>query len=279
MPILYCFDIFIADYNLFSFINNYGLIKCLSKMDKHGILESINIAFYTAISYFAKYYNVIDFCNSGGFTILNLLAKNINKTYENLEVIMDFSYEFVGGNVYKIEGRNGTGKSTLLRILSGLEQCESGTILVQNQKKLISIEEYSKANKILYLPDIDLCQEWLTIEENIEWLHVMSGVKMDETVELYRELNILEEDYKKVAVECSLGTRMKVGLSLLYSLYDYKLIFIDETLAHLDTIFREKYLKKLKNYAKNKNAVIFLIDHEDIDDSSIKTIKLVKGDI
>ena len=50
---------------------------------------------------------------------------------------------------------------------------------------------------------------------------------------------------------------MKVGLSLLYSLYDYKLIFIDETLAHLDTIFREKYLKKLKNYAKNKKAVFF----------------------
>ncbi len=51
MPILYCCDIFITDYNLFSFINNYGLIPCLSKMDKHGILESINIVFYTAISY------------------------------------------------------------------------------------------------------------------------------------------------------------------------------------------------------------------------------------
>ncbi len=73
---------------------------------------------------------------------MKLIVDNIEKSYKDNTVISGFSYEFVGGNVYKIEGRNGTGKSTLLRILSGLEQCDGGQIMVHDFKRqeLIKIE-------------------------------------------------------------------------------------------------------------------------------------------
>lgn len=105
----------------------------------------------------------------------------------------------------------------------------------------------------------------------------MCGIKRNESVNMIQKLNIKEEDYKKVAADCSLGTRMKVGLSLIFSKYDYKIICIDESLSHLDAIFKRQYLVVLQNYARIKKAIVIFIDHEDIDDNLIEKVMLNKG--
>ena len=52
-----------------------------------------------------------------------------NDTEEDEYALRDVSFEFEKGKVYAIRGRSGTGKTTLLSLISGLERCTEGAIV------------------------------------------------------------------------------------------------------------------------------------------------------
>lgn len=60
-----------------------------------------------------------------------LIAKNVFKSYNNLEVLRGVNLELQKGEIISIVGKSGTGKSTLLHILGSLDKADSGTVTIQ----------------------------------------------------------------------------------------------------------------------------------------------------
>ena len=65
---------------------------------------------------------------------INNLEKSYNK--KKIKVIDKVNYKFKNGKIYSLIGPSGSGKSTLLNLLSLIDSPNSGTILINNQKKV-----------------------------------------------------------------------------------------------------------------------------------------------
>lgn len=171
---------------------------------------------------------------------------NCSKTYENKMILSHIGLTLHSG-IYHLIGQNGSGKSVFCRCLLGLEHFTEG-----------SIENLPE--RVLYLPETPLGEDWLTLRENLELVLFYYNISLteEEITDAMTRLQITEpeENYHKV----SLGTAMKVGLALLLQERRWDLIVLDETMSHLDSTIREFIWDVLEQRAK-EGAIIILIDH------------------
>lgn len=195
--------------------------------------------------------------------------KEIAKSYGEKKIFQNLNYNFQSGKVYWLQGRNGVGKSTLLRLLLGIELPDRGEIDVPSEK--------------LYIPEIPLVEDWLTARENIEFLYRLAKLKQPENMEWEKQLEIKEKDMETLSVDCSLGTNMKLTFSLLYTETVLKLIIIDESLSHIDCNMQKKLLKQLIKYTENNDSIVIFTHHDNLEitdlEGKINIIKLDLGGI
>lgn len=177
--------------------------------------------------------------------------ENCTKEYDGKLILDDISFEFEQGNIYWLNGANGTGKSTLVRCLIGAEKFTNGQLI-------------SNHNNLLFIPECEVCEKWLTIQENIEYIYTIFKKKQPE-IDFGVELDIENKDFNDLSLNCSTGTNMKVGFSLLYTTEVWDIIIIDEAFSHLDTNVQKKICNKLLELAKAGSIIIFT--HHDILDN------------
>lgn len=176
---------------------------------------------------------------------------NIKKIYSDRVIFENFNYTFEGGNMYWLKGENGVGKSTFIRILVGVEKVTEGEII-------------NIPKKILYIPEIEITEKWLTIKENIEFLYNISGIKKEDSLSIMSNLNINESDYNNISLDCSTGTNMKVGFSLIFSREHWDMIILDEAFSHIDIETQNSILEKLLIMSKENNTIIIFTHHDNI---------------
>jgi len=186
-----------------------------------------------------------------------LELKNLTKCYDEKIIFSNINYIFESGQVYWIKGENGVGKSTFIRMILGVDSITRGDIENIPIKKL-------------YIPEVELCEKWLTINENIRFLYDIAGVTKDQEISLDEELNI--KDFNTLSMECSTGTNMKVGFSLIYASEKWDIIIIDEALAHIDLDTQRKIIKKLIELSKRDGTIVILTHHDDIVSNDSKYI-------
>ena len=162
-----------------------------------------------------------------------------------------------------LSGKTGVGKTTFLKILSGLITNFSGTILLnrtslknlsikQISKYLIYHKQEPKDNLVATTPYEDL-KLWLFNEK-----------KIDEK-KIYNALKIFELSFKKdtPAWQLSGGEAKKVGLSSLI-LFPEKYWLIDEPISGLDKNSREIFLNLLSNKKENKQGALIVTHNPEI---------------
>ncbi len=98
-------------------------------------------------------------------TILKM--EHISKTFGGVQALNDVSFECVKGEVHVLAGENGAGKSTILKVLSGIHQIDSGTITLHGKPVKFRTPMDSQRNGIaMVYQELTLIQE-LTVAENI----------------------------------------------------------------------------------------------------------------
>ncbi|MDR2660831.1 MAG: hypothetical protein LBC17_02150 [Lactobacillaceae bacterium] len=127
------------------------------------------------------------------------------------------------------------------------------------------------SSNILYLGDVEIGLEELTIIENIKSVFWISGIKWNE--ELLKMLQKIQPDEKLNTLykESSLGMQLLVGLSLLLSNKKWKMVILDETLSGLDVKKREYFFQILKKISQ-ESLVVFVahgIENVDVDFTEI----------
>ncbi len=182
-----------------------------------------------------------------------LECKNLQKSYRNgRPVLYNLNLEISSGKIVGLLGPNGCGKSTLIKLISGLLQPDSGEILIDG----MPVGEKSKA-LISYLPERTYFDPWMRVSELVSYFEEFySDFDKERAYKLLFDLGI---DPKSKLKALSKGTKEKVQLILVMS-RNAKLYLLDEPIAGVDPAAREYILSTIvSNY--NPEASIIITTH------------------
>ena len=185
---------------------------------------------------------------------MNILeCKNLTKSYKKgIPVLADFNLEIPAGRIVGLLGPNGCGKSTLIKLIAGLLQPNSGEIKIGDYP----VGEKSKA-LISYLPERTYFNSSMKVGELVNYFSEFYGDFDSERA--YKLLSDLGINPKANLKTLSKGTKEKVQLILVMS-RNAKLYLLDEPIAGVDPAAREYILSTIvSNY--NPDASIIITTH------------------
>lgn len=172
--------------------------------------------------------------------------KNITKSYDERKILDDVSINFEEGKIYGIIGQNGSGKSVLLKVMSGFITPDQGTIIYDG--KDINKEETFPDNTGVLLDNSGFVPN-LTGFDNLKLLATINKTIDDnEIIEELKNVNLLEEKDKKY-YKYSLGMRKKLGICQAIMEHQ-KYVILDEPFSGIDKgslAIIYDYLKKIKS--------------------------------
>lgn len=198
------------------------------------------------------------------------------KKYKNLEVLSDINLKFEDGKMYAIIGANGSGKSLILKALSGYNKLTSGKVL-QDGNEIRKNNNYIE-NAGIIIENPVMVNEY-TINENLEYLKKMSENSKDIDLDKWYKYFEIEEYKEKRFSELSLGTKQKVALIQAF-MHNPQNILLDEPFNALDKKAVIK-VKELLIEEKEKGKLIIIVTHinDEILEECDEVIELENGKV
>lgn len=201
-----------------------------------------------------------------------LEIKNLYKNYGEKQVLNNITLTVPRGKIIGLLGKNGTGKTTLIKLINGLLTPTEGKIIFEGEK----IGPQSKLN-IAYLPERTYLDKSMTIKETLKFFkEFYSNFDIDKAKDLLKKLD-LDENQK--IIKMSKGMQEKVQLVLVMS-RKADLYILDEPLGGVDPATRDYILDTiLTNF--NEGASIIISTHliSDIERILDEVIFIDKGEI
>lgn len=192
-----------------------------------------------------------------------LIVKNLTKKFKEQDVLNNLSFEVIEGEFFSLLGPSGVGKTTLLRIIAGLDRPNSGEIFIDGKlvcgANTFTGPEQRKIGLVFQEPSLF---PHLTVFENVAF--GLKGLKeQDKRKRVYELLSLvgLENKAKRFPSELSGGEYQRVSLARALAPYP-KLLLLDEPFANLDKSLREELREEVKRIAKIKGMTTILVTHD-----------------
>lgn len=192
-----------------------------------------------------------------------LEMKNIVKKYGNVVANNKVNISLNKGEILAIVGENGAGKSTIMKILYGLEKPNSGEIFINGKKMNFNSPSDAMKQGIGMVQQHFMLFENMTVAENIVYKNEMKkDIFFDykKNIEVVEELSnryMLQVDPRAIVEDCPVGLQQRVEiLKILYQNAD--IIIFDEPSAVLTPIEVEELLKTMKQLAKLGKSIIVI---------------------
>ena len=201
-----------------------------------------------------------------------LECKNVNKEFSNKKVLKNINLKIPSGKIIGLLGKNGTGKTTLIKLINDLLTPTSGSILVNG--KQVGVE----SKKIIsYLPERTYLDKSMTVEDVLKYFSDFYDDFDEEKAK--KLLKTLDLDVKQKLSKMSKGMQEKVQLVLVMS-RKAELYILDEPLGGVDPATRDYILDTiLTNF--NEGASVIISTHliADIERILDEVIFIDKGKI
>ena len=180
---------------------------------------------------------------------------NITKKYEEQEVLNSFSLDIEKGKCLAIMGESGSGKSTIAKIIIGLEKQNSGTVEIFDKDiEFLFQDSYNALNPRMTVEDL--------IYEPLQFLADIDVKKKKEIVsELLEQVELSSELLTRKRDELSGGQLQRVCLARALSRKPQIMIF-DESLSGLDPLVQDKILDLLYKIQKQYQLTYIFISHD-----------------
>lgn len=182
----------------------------------------------------------------------NVSIKNISKTYGDKHVLNHVSKEFPAGETTVIMGASGCGKTTLLRILLGLEMPDNGEVIGMPEKVSVLFQEDRLCEGVSAYENIALVLERKVTRAQKE---AQKHIIQQEAA----QVGITEEDLKQNVMELSGGMRRRIAL-LRALLYDADCVILDEPFKGLDAATKQIVMQYVKEKVAGRTT--FLVTHD-----------------
>lgn len=202
--------------------------------------------------------------------------QNVTKRIKENTVLDDVSYTFKSGFVYGLYGQNGSGKTMLLRAISGLINLDSGSIFIDGEKLHDKIEFPPETG--IVIENMELLPE-CSAKRNLQMLAKIKNIADEKDIIFSLERVGLDPDSDKKVKKFSLG--MKQRLNIAQAIFEnQKIILLDEPTNALDEDAVQLIYKIIRE-EKSRGATIIVATHhkEDLKEVCDVILKIAEGKI
>lgn len=198
--------------------------------------------------------------------------KNVYKAYGKKEILKDVSFKIESGKIVGLLGKNGVGKSTIIKLLNDLITPTSGEVLFDGLKPGVESKK-----RISYLSEKTYLDRSMKVKEVLKYYsEFFSDFDIERAKELLKDLNLDLEDY---LVKMSKGMLEKLQLVLTMS-RNADLYILDEPLGGVDPATRDYILDTiLSNFKEGSSVIVSTHIISDIEKILDEVIFIDKGEI
>ena len=209
--------------------------------------------------------------------------KNLIKSkYKEFTAVNHINFEIQEGELVGYIGENGAGKSTTIKMLTGLLTPTSGEVVVDD---LVPNKNRIENNKKIGAVFGQKTQLWwdLPVIESFRLIKKMYKIPDGEyrkNLKKFSEILELDDLLEKQVKNLSLGQKMRCEIAATF-LHNPKIVYLDEPTIGLDVLVKERIRAFIKEVNKEKNTTVILTTHDlkDIEDVCDRIILLDKGQI
>ncbi|HJK87169.1 MAG TPA: metal ABC transporter ATP-binding protein [Candidatus Megaira endosymbiont of Nemacystus decipiens] len=173
---------------------------------------------------------------------------SVNKTYGKTPLLKNVTFALQQGQITTLIGQNGAGKTTIAKIILGLESFDSGKVVIKPNTKIGYVPQQLDLDYTMPMRVLDL-------------LETISGKKASIESEELEFISDLDKIYKKDISEISGGQLQKILLmGTILSKPD--LLILDEPTQYLDVVSQQKFYSLISTLKSKYNMTIFIISHD-----------------
>ena len=200
-----------------------------------------------------------------------LLINNLSFSRNGTKIFENLNLSLSNKHMIQIKGRNGSGKTTFLKVILNILEAKSGEIIWKGSNIKKNIFDFY--NQTTFIMDNNTSTRELSVEDNINFWKGLSSSKLnnEEIFELLNKLNI-EKYYKTKVMYLSSGERKKLELIRLI-LEQKKLWVLDEPFNHLDDLSIEILNQTFLDHVNNDGMILFA-SHYDPMINNLETLVL-----
>lgn len=200
---------------------------------------------------------------------------NISKSFKHQPIINNINITFKPNKIYGIIGRNGSGKTVLLKMICGILKPDSGKILFDNEDYINKFGVPKSTRALIESP------EMINDLSGFENLKLIASIKNEiDDKQILKTLEIVglkNEEYKKYK-NYSLGMKQKLGIAQVL-MEDADLIILDEPFNGLDDKSANNMRNLIKSLKANKIIIVATHIKDDIDNLIDDLYKIDGGNL
>lgn len=197
-----------------------------------------------------------------------LKLENVGYRYKDapkdVYVFRNKNYDFEQGKIYAIRGKSGTGKTTLLSLITGLEKCTEGKVIYDGKElKKTNLDAYRNTDIGIVFQSYNLLPH-LTAIENIIMSMDVSKVKVkhkkEKALEIMESVGLTQQHAKRKILKLSGVEQQRIAIARSLS-YNPKIIVADEPTGNLDKDTENEILNIFKKLAHEENKCVIIVTH------------------
>jgi ABC-2 type transport system ATP-binding protein len=183
-------------------------------------------------------------------------TSDLVKDFNGLKAVDHLNLEVPEGAIYGFLGPNGSGKTTTLKMLTGMTKPTSGTIEILGVPMVFGKQKIQ--DNIGFLPDVPGFYDWMTAREFLtfcgELFHIDTPILKERVKSLLKIVGLEKSDKKKIGTY-SRGMKQRLGIAQAM-INEPKVIFLDEPVSALDPQGRKEVIDIIQGL-KGKVTVFF----------------------
>lgn len=216
-----------------------------------------------------------------GEGISGYLKSFVSREYDEVEAVKDLDLEIEAGEMVGYIGSNGAGKSTTVKMLTGILEPSSGRIEVDGRNPHRERKKNAMNIGVVFGQKTQLWWD-LPVRESFRLLKEIYEVDEEDygdRIEEFNEVLDLDEFWTQPVRKLSLGQKMRAELAAAF-LHHPKIVYLDEPTIGLDVAVKEKIRDFIRKMNREKSITVLLTTHDldDIEDLCERVVVLDSGE-
>lgn len=214
--------------------------------------------------------------------LVEIEVRNLTKKYKNFTAVDHISFNVFKGEVVGFIGANGAGKSTTIKMMTGILTPDDGSVTISGLNYKKNRREILLKMGVVFGQRSVLCWD-IPIMESFKLFRDMYRIPkslFEDNLEIFADILNISEYINKPPRQLSLGQRMKADLAAAL-LYNPEILFLDEPTIGIDVLAKSKMREFIQTINRERKTTIVITTHDmsDIEALCEKTIIIDKGKI
>ena len=184
----------------------------------------------------------------------SIVIEKASKSFGEIKAVSDVSLEITDDCLFGLIGPDGSGKTTLFRLITTLLECDRGNISVFGYD---TVRDYKKIRQFTgYMPGRFSLYPDLTVAENLQFYATIFGTTIRQNYKLIEPVYALLEPFRKrLARDLSGGMKQKLALSCAL-IHNPKVLVLDEPTTGVDAVSRKEFWENLRLLKNTGMAIL-----------------------